>query len=964
MFGIHPNLYTQDCLIDEVFIINDNNSTTINIYVEGAVLNELSDPNQGLCEIHLAFEHGAVGQLDGTITAPDGTRIQLLGPAGVNNTSTQLIDWEISFVQEGLANPDLGLPPDWDNNFMIWPMFNSYSGSYHPYVGELGDFNSGMVNGLWTIQLNDVTSTQYGEITSISLVFCDDTGVMCNTCNTLSINDVETVVDSIDCNQGFGSVTYNSAENFIAFNWDGPNNFTSEFSSPLFLSPGIYYVTATADSGCTFVDTIFMDWQDGISDMVYQNIEFACGQSDGSFLQSGNFSAWTYFWTGPGLFTSEEPNPTITEIGYYHLMLTSLDGSCILELDLIATQGGGAIVDLISDGVIGCTKDMVTIEASTSTVLNSSVWYSDLNFTLIDDFHIYASEEGWYYFETVDEGGCGQTDSIFIEDISRDLDLNIPDAILVYNCNDNGVNLVAESNEFNVDFVWSDAQSVIILGQAPYVTEEGTYYVEIESLDGCIAMDSIEVVADTISPTVDFFVSSNGILSCLLDSVRLVAFPAHNAGFTFEWISPEPSIYIENEIWVKEEGTYYFNIYGDNGCNFSDSIQVTSSISDFEVSLPPTFTLDCSEETISISASSLEPNLNYIWEGSGIVTEMDETITVNEDGIYSVTAINNAGCSAEASTEVLLDENQPEITILVSDTLDCATNTITLSFQSNATIQNISWTGPEIGDQPTIEVMDAGSYTLEVEAINGCITFESIDVPIDTISPTVSVLSDTLDCSSSQVEISIDDLVENPFYSWEGPDVLVDNVAIQTVTNEGEYIVTITDLANGCSTIRTIQVIEDIGGPEIQLFAPNLPCDGGSIEISVDSDIAIVDYQWIGPTGPFESSTLQPLIEQTGLFEVMVTGTNGCVSKDSIEINLSSDLPDFMLAIGTITCTNLEAETCALDILDDLSVQWFDENEQEITSNDCFKTSVPGEYSVIVTGMNGCSLEQFFYNHF
>lgn len=49
------------------------------MYVYGIAIDDLSDPNQGLCSVEISFEHEFLGDLSISLESPDGQIIDLVG---------------------------------------------------------------------------------------------------------------------------------------------------------------------------------------------------------------------------------------------------------------------------------------------------------------------------------------------------------------------------------------------------------------------------------------------------------------------------------------------------------------------------------------------------------------------------------------------------------------------------------------------------------------------------------------------------------------------------------------------------------------------------------------------------------------------------------------------------------------------------------------------------------------------
>jgi hypothetical protein len=173
----------QVCGLRDTLWIDPDGMHTYTFEVSGLVNNDLAHPDQGICGVELEFVHQLSQNLELWLTAPDGSAIQLIGPnTGEQTAFTFLARWDIGFVPcSGSPSPDLGYSPQWNNvqpnNFVSG---GRYIGTYLPFDGCLENFDSGPVNGTWTITVvNDPSPFYGGAILDFRLVFCDPRGVDC-----------------------------------------------------------------------------------------------------------------------------------------------------------------------------------------------------------------------------------------------------------------------------------------------------------------------------------------------------------------------------------------------------------------------------------------------------------------------------------------------------------------------------------------------------------------------------------------------------------------------------------------------------------------------------------------------------------------------------------------------------------------------------------------------------------------
>lgn len=151
------------------------------INVMGADNPTLGQNGQGVCGVNIHLDHEYIGDLTIILTSPSGQSVTLIGPEGFFG-GTDGSSWDISFVPcNDPANPDPGFNEQWSNN-QNWGVNNNYFGSYYPNNGCLENFNSGPVDGTWTLTVVDGQANDVGNFYDYEIIFCDPSGISCFSC--------------------------------------------------------------------------------------------------------------------------------------------------------------------------------------------------------------------------------------------------------------------------------------------------------------------------------------------------------------------------------------------------------------------------------------------------------------------------------------------------------------------------------------------------------------------------------------------------------------------------------------------------------------------------------------------------------------------------------------------------------------------------------------------------------------
>ncbi len=173
-------LMGQNCELETDISLFRNTTTTHTISVGNYLLDDLSDPAQGVCAVNIFFLHHWIKDVEIDLISPAGQRVNLIGPDTDATQGSVGSLFNISFVRcDSTPSPQVPFGNRFENTVNIFP--GSYKGSYHPFNGCLEDFNTGSIIGDWTLEVRDFSNNQIdgSEIFDFSIVFCDDSGNPC-----------------------------------------------------------------------------------------------------------------------------------------------------------------------------------------------------------------------------------------------------------------------------------------------------------------------------------------------------------------------------------------------------------------------------------------------------------------------------------------------------------------------------------------------------------------------------------------------------------------------------------------------------------------------------------------------------------------------------------------------------------------------------------------------------------------
>ena len=304
-------------------------------------------------------------------------------------------------------------------------------------------------------------------------------------------------------------------------------------------------------------------------------------------------------------------------------------------------------------------------------------------------------------------------------------------------------------------------------------------------------------------------------------------------------------------------------------------------------------------------------------------------------------------------------------------TLDCTTTLATLTgVATGASPFTYQWS-PSAGlDDPTSATPTATpttttTYTLQITASDGCTSTDDITITVDNSTPNVNVGNDaTIDCVNLSASLDGSNS-DNGTYLWT-PSTGLDDPTSPTPTATPTSTITYTlqvTASNGCTDTDDVTVTVNVSTPNADA--------GNDITINCTTPTAVLDgsnsdngtYLWTPATGLDDPTSATPTVSvpagtnttYTTTYTLQVTGSNGCVATDAMQLTVDMTPPtaDAGPDLGT-TCANLNAQ---LNASGGVSYSWsptYALSDPNI-ANPIATPAQPMVYTVTVTGANGCT---------
>jgi gliding motility-associated-like protein len=341
-------------------------------------------------------------------------------------------------------------------------------------------------------------------------------------------------------------------------------------------------------------------------------------------------------------------------------------------------------------------------------------------------------------------------------------------------------------------------------------------------------------------------VATNSGPVCVGNPLLLTASPTPaiplNGVYTYAWTGPNgftsnlQNPTIQNPT-PAESGTYTCTINSPCG-----SVQVTTQV---VINPSPTATItnntggniiDCNTPVINVTAGG---GTTYAWD-NGLGT--NNTASISNAGLYTVTVTNAQGCTDTASIAVSV---APTPTVSFNGATICEGQSTTLNAAVSPAGGTIAWNSGQTATTITVNPIQTTTYTATY-TWNGCSAVDSATVIVN-LQPSVSVNSDTICNGDTTTLVATPDLLGGT-YQWSNGQTLQSinvNPGLPGTTYSVVYTLTgCTAQASGTVTVNPVPVIT---------IAPVIICFGETAALTAVPNLPGGAFLW-SPAGQTTNS--------------------------------------------------------------------------------------------------------------
>jgi hypothetical protein len=750
------------------------------------------------------------------------------------------------------------------------------------------------------------------------------------------------------CDTPLGTIQGNGSGDSLVFDWSGPLGFQIADSIALVQTPGLYTLRARAANGCTAEVTVEVA-ADLAPPTISASVDgtITCADTSAQVAANSPDPAVEFNWSGPGGFVAGGPVQSVQISGLYSIIGIAENG-CRDTLVLLVQEDTAAPDLAVQTGNLDCAHPTALLLAASQAPGAFYFWEGPGGFSNSAPNPV-VSIAGNYFVTVTGGNGCTATGQaqVIADDTPPVLALTGADLL---NCLDTSVLLTANVTPAVSGVVWTGPGALAATGAQIEISTPGQYVATAIGPNGCTATAQWVVSGDFAQPDVQ---AVGGTLDCSGSGVLLIGESA-TLGASFQWAGPGGFFFSGSTALVQFPGDYLLTVTGPNGCTAQAQafVQPDQNVPDVQVSVGNAIT--CASPFSILTAQSAVPGVSFLWAGPGGIISAGASVQVSQAGSYTVTATAPNGCTATTAALLTADLSPPDVSATGS-TLDCAQPTRTILGLSNTPGVQFFWVGPGgfQSNLPQPTVFQPGLYTLTATGANGCTAQDTALVTADLTAPVVvATPPDTLNCSRLQTLATAGATPTDSQIGWSGPGGFTASGAAATISQPGAYLIVAT-APNGCRDSVLIFVALDTIAPSLAASGDTLDCRLPQGTVRAFSNTPGLTYLWTGP-GNFSTALQNPAVQLPGVYSVTATAPNGCQSSRVALVVLDTLAPVVSASGGLLSCTVTQTVLSASTPSAGAGFSWSGPSGYSSMLQNPAVT-IPGQYNVTVTGLNGCS---------
>ena len=791
------------------------------------------------------------------------------------------------------------------------------------------------------IDANGCTQTINAQVNNSSapvINATNATSLLCNGDNNASI--------TINASGGTGALQFSI------------NNGTTFQSGNVFngLVAGTYNVVVSDAVGC-LVSTAIVIADPPVLSISANNVGTTCTQSNGSITASGGGGSGVLQYAINGGSYQPSTNFNNLAAGNYTVTVQDANG-CTASTTTNITDAPSAVIVNITTTPVGCngqSDGTVDIVANSGTApLNYSI---DNGLTFQAGSFFSGLAAGSYSIVVSDANGCTTTSSINVVEPTT-LILNLNSVNTTCSQTNGSVSAIANGGtpayQFSIDAGVTFQASASFGGLAT-----GVYSIVVQDANGCTASGSINI-SDAPGPHIDNVASVD--INCNGANSGSVTITASNGTTPLQFSIDNGTTYQSGNVFNSlSPGSYNIVVQDANGCTTTAAANITEPTA-VVISGTPVTDANCNganNGSITINANGGTGTLQYSID-NGATYQSGNVFSSLSPGSYNIVVQDANGCTTTDTANI----TEPTAVVIngtpVTDANCNGANNGAITINANGgtgTLQYSIDNGVTYQASITFSSLSPGSYNIVVQDANGCTTSVIANITEPTALSFSSVVTDA-NCGNANGGVTI-----NASGGTSPIQYSIDNGAtFQTGNNfsgllAGSYQVQLQD-ANGC-TFSGVISIQNLAAPVInQVVYSGLTCNAsndGTITINASGGTGALQYSidnGITFSTIFNYSNLSG-----GSYSLVVQDGAGCQAVFAVVL-LEPTVLSVSPVVSNTTCS-LSNGNITLNANGGTSPYSFSiNNGANFQPQNIFSSIASGNYTVLITDANGCSVSQ------
>lgn len=493
----------------------------------------------------------------------------------------------------------------------------------------------------------------------------------------------------------------------------------------------------------------------------------------------------------------------VSSAGTYQAVISAANGCSTTESIEVMQDSDVPDLSVTSSGDITCDQNQVELCASIQDG-NSLVWTDANGNVLGETTCVMVSAAGAYNATVSSSNGCQ-----VIEQISVMQDSQVPTVSLTstgdITCDQSEVEICAQTNESN-QIIWTDASGAVQgTNSCITVTVSGQYAVEVQSANGCNAVQSMQV--DQMTEPTSFSLASSSNLSCsqTMSTLSISDFDMEEVA-SIRWLNADGALIAEeaSETTINAAGSYFVELVNNRGCVSMQSINVEFELEELMPEI--NVTANSGGEIIATYTSDMEGTISWTLPDGSVVSQNDISVNVDENGSYSIclNIVNDCGEGTICETVdiLLLTMNVESNHITCFGAKDGSAN---LNISGGIPEYQVQWEGPNgfASNEMSLSDLAEGDYTAVISDATGFSLSQTVMIlePAQIEIVNAEVVNDMNSEANGSINLEVIGGYSPYTYVWSNGESTA-NISNLTA---GTYTLQVTD-ANGCTAEVSLDV--------------------------------------------------------------------------------------------------------------------------------------------------------------